>query len=321
MRSLAGACSSDDSNQEAATEEVNEEVGPEYDPGRVRFDSGVVPGSHDCVPPDGAGVQIAWDELENPIYEEPFATKNQTRRNVDGRWHMWFSSGTREGMGYVTSSDWTDWVVVDEARSPDSGGSTDITRAADGRYVVARQVEDDRPVPDSRKVVYRTADDVTEFYRDPPDRIAPGIFDNERQIDAAFAHTQWGVYAIFKRGLSTTIDQTPTLVYSPSGDLAGPWELIGDVDSIGLGEQFQVLTIDGKWHLLVTSIPAHDPTLFRMDGDPADSESWLDWTLVGTFEIPEEDWNTGPYETRDFSHDIANTAYLCDARAVDGTST
>ncbi len=126
------------------------------------------------------------------------------------------------------------------------------------------------------------------------------------------------MFAIFKRGLRETLDQTPTLVYSPTGHLDGPWELAGDVESIGLAENFQFLTIDGKWHLLVTSIPFHDPTLFRLEGDPVDPRSWLDWALVGAFEIPEEDWNTGDHETRGITYDIANSAYLCDARAVDG---
>lgn len=316
-----GACSSGGESTEDTTERPSTTTttvpGPPYDAGPVRFDAGVIPGSHDCVPPDADDVEIAWEELRNPIYEEPAMTKDQTVRFVDGRWHMWFSTRSRDEQGYATSTDWTDWEI-DEDHAPPVGGSSDITRAANGEYVLTLQVEDDRPRADSRKVAYRTRDDPAGFADAEVRRIAPGIYDDERLIDAALAHTEHGVFAIFKRGLRETLDQTPTLVYSPSGDLEGPWELVGDVESIGLAENFQLLTIDGKWHLLVTAIPFHDPTLFRLEGDPLDPASWLDWDLVGAFAIPEEDWNTGDHDTRGITYDVANSAYLCDARVVDG---
>jgi hypothetical protein len=275
----------------------------------------VVPGSHDCVPPDG-NAEIAWSELRNPMYAESAMTKNMTVRFVDGRWHMWFGTRTRDVMGYATSSDWTDWEVAVSA--PDSGGSSDITRAADGRYVLGHQVDDAVDPQNSRKVVYRVSADPTQFHLSAPRRIAPGIHDDERQIDVGLAHTEHGVFAMFKRGAREQLVQTPTLVVSPNGSLDGPWSLVGDVDSIGLAEDFQLLTIDDKWHLLATSIPFHDPTLFRMEGDPSQQESWLEWTKVGVLEVPAETWNDGPYGSRGFTHDIANSAYLCDARAVDG---
>jgi hypothetical protein len=291
-------------------------AGPAYDAGPVRFDAGVIDGSHDCVPPDGVGAEIAWDELRNPIYEEAGATKDQTVRHVDGAWHMYFSSHEPGGVGYATSSDWTDWERAEPR--PNEGGASDLTRAADGRFVLAYQVHDDRPVPDSRKVVTRAADDLAGLADVEAVRIAPGIYDDERLIDAALAHTEWGVFAFFKRGLREQVPQITTLVHSQSGSLDGPWELVGDVESVGWFENYQLLTIDGKWHMLGTSIPFHDPTLYRLEGDPADPRSWLDWTLVGVLEVPREEWNRGPEDTRGFSHDVANSAFLCDARPLDG---
>jgi hypothetical protein len=289
--------------------------GPRYDAGDVRFDSGVVASSHDCVPTDGRA-SIAWSALRNPIYEEAGMTANQTVRHVDGRWHMYFSSVEPGGMGYATSTDWSDWQRTEPR--PDEGGAADLTRGADGSYVLAHQVHDDRPVPDSRKVVTRAAADLSGLATAEPVRIAPGIYDDERSIDGALAHTTAGVFAIFKRGLRDAVPQVTTLVHSPTGSLDGPWVLVGDVESVGWFENDQFLTIDGKWHLLGTSIPFHDPMLYRMEGDPARPHSWLDWKKVRVLDIPQEAWNAGPRDSRGFSHDVANTAFLCDARTVDG---
>jgi hypothetical protein len=312
---LVSACGDDGRNRSEPPSTTRQQLRDGYDPGPVRYPTYVVPGSHDCVPPSG-DADIAWEDLRNPIYAEQAMTKDMTVRFIDGRWHMWFGTRSRDVMGYATSTDWTDWQLAENP--PDSGGSSDITRAVDRRYVLARQVEDAVLVRDGRKVVYRASDDPAELHLSEPRRIAPGVYDDERQIDAALAHTEMGVFAMFKRGERETLVQQPTLVHSPSGYLDGPWSLVGDVESIGLAENFQLLTIDGKWHLLVTSIPYHDPTLFRMEGDPTLPQSWLDWTEVGALDVPAEEWNDGPHESRGVTHDVANSGYLCDARAVDG---
>lgn len=77
-----------------------------------------------------------------------------------------------------------------------------------------------------------------------------------------------------------------------------------------------MLPIDGTWHVLVTRIPLHQPVLYRLAGPPGEAESWLAWEEVGVFTVPEEDWNSG--ETDGIDHETANSAHLCDARALDG---
>ncbi len=319
--SLIAACSGDDDDDAALRDEpsastTSTTVSP-YD-----TETGAVRGSHDCIPPAAQGVEIAWDRLRNPIYEESAMTKDMAVRWVDGRWNMFYSSRLNTdldgSMGYVTSTDWTDWEPT--TPRPDDGGSSDVTRLADGRYAMVHQVDDTatNPIPNSRKIVSRVGDDLEAMVQAPPTRLAPGIYDQERLIDGALAHTQWGTFALFKRGLRESLDQVTTLVHSPSGNLDGPWELVGDVTSVGLLENYQFLTIDGVWHLLGTAIPFHDPTLFRLTGDPSEPASWLDWTLVRSLELPVEDWNAGPHETRGVTHDVANSGFLCDARALDG---
>jgi hypothetical protein len=50
--------------------------------------------------------------------------------------------------------------------------------------------------------------------------------------------------------------------------------------------------------------------------DSSDAQSWLHWKKVRAFKIPEEAWNEG--RTPGFTHETANSAYLCDARKLDG---
>jgi hypothetical protein len=241
--------------------------------------------------------------------------KDQAVRFADGRWHMFFSDGSpeRSGMGHAVSDDWSEWTLV--TPRPDRGGSNDVTRLADGRYVVAHQVpRDDEPA--SRRLVYRVAESLDEIAGARERPLFPGIYASERLIDVALAHTEWGTFGMFKRGARTSLTQVTTLVHSPSGSLDGPWTLVGDPD-VGWFENYQLLPIDGRWHLLGTRIPVHAPELYRLDGDPSDPAAWLHWTPLRTLEVPEEGWNSGG-TVPGIDYERANSGYLCDARAVDG---
>jgi hypothetical protein len=132
-------------------------------------------------------------------------------------------------------------------------------------------------------------------------------------IDAALAHTPDGIFLGYKLG------QTFEVATSPSGSLDGPWEVVGQprLAETPLLENYQFLVVDGRWHLLGTAVPLHRPVLFRLTGDPAEPRAWLDWELVGELDVPVEDWNSGPAEPG-IGHERANSAYLCDARTVDG---
>jgi hypothetical protein len=276
--------------------------------------TGAVVSAHQCVP---SGAQrgdatVAWERLRNPVFATDHMTKDQTIRLIDGRWHLFFSEMVDEEKrtGHVTSTDMVRWTPAPPA---DRFGSPDITRARDGKYVITLQLPDPKN-PDLRKIYYRTASNPEGPWSEPA-QLVPALFEDERIIDSAIAHTASGLFLLFKRGLHDSVVQHDELAYSPSGSLDGPWQHLGQPD-LPWSENFELLPIDGVWHVLVTTIPIHHPALFRLAGPPADPQSWLHWTQVSQFDIPQEDWNRG--ETPGITHETANSAYLCDARELDG---
>jgi hypothetical protein len=281
-------------------------------------DRAPVPGAHECVPRSGAEqdkARVAWKDLRNPIFSLDHMVKDQTIRLVDGRFHLFYSERTEEGAGkggtgHAVSRNLADWK---QARTVQHWGSPDITRAADGRYLITYQAQ--LPTnPDVSKLHFVATKRVGGKWSEPV-RLIPGIFEEERTIDGAFAHTRDGLFLLFKRGAHTAVEQHDELAWSPSGSPDGPWSYLGETD-LPWSENFQFLSIDGTWHVLLTEIPIHRPALYRLAGDPADPESWRHWTLVRQLDVPQEAWNSG--ETPGITHETANSAYLCDARRLDG---
>ena len=277
--------------------------------------SGVIRGAHDCVPrakADRGDARVAWKQLKNPILAIDTSTKDQGIRLVDGTWHLFYSDRQPNGAAltsHSTSTDLTSWES--EPLFP-GAGSPDITHAADGRYVITAQVRD--AVNDEiSRLHYFTASDPNGAWT-PATRLT-GLFEDERTIDGAIAHTRFGLFVLFKRGLHDSTQQNVHLAWSPSGSLDGPWESLGEPD-LPWSENFQFLVIGGVWHVLVTTIPVHHPTLFRLVGNPANEKSWLHWKKVRQLEVPQESWNKG--RTPGITHETANSAYLCDARRLDG---
>lgn len=274
------------------------------------------PDAHQCAPGDAV---IGWDRLQNPIFELPdTAAKDVSLRWHGGRWNLLFSHISddpfRFRLGSAFSDDLADWTpgpVIDQA---DTGGSAspDVTRSEDGELVVTYNSHTRDTGTNPNKLWYRTATDLGTL--SAPRRLAPELFlDIDRVIDAAVAHTDHGLFLAYKSG---EIVQVPMLAHSPSGSIEGPWQVVGPLASVGPAENFQFLPIDGSWHLLVTRIDplranGHIPVLYRLAVETPAPASWLVWTEVGTLAIPSEPWNTS-------SGEVANAAYLCDGRDVDG---
>jgi hypothetical protein len=76
----------------------------------------------------------------------------------------------------------------------------------------------------------------------------------------------------------------------------------------------QVIRIDGVFHLLATTLLPHRPVLHRLEGDPADPQSFRKWMRIRELEVPEQSWNTG----KSVFYERANAAHLFDDRAVSG---
>jgi len=264
-----------------------------------------------CVEPGQSAAPIPWERLRNPIYSLPdAAAKDVAVRLVDGRWQMLFShvreDPFRFRIGITDSADLTSWTAARLWDQPEVGGlaSPDITRDRNGAYIVTYNSHT-RDVGGLNKMYARTSLDFRSW--SPPRRLALSVRPrpDDRIIDAAVAHTSNGMFLGYNH-----LEDRFELAWSPSGSIDGPWRRLGVADT-GPLENYQFLQIDGVWHMVGTTIPVHRELLYRLAGPPDEPGSWLHWDLVREFDIPQEAWNMPPGE-------IANAAYLCDARALDG---
>ncbi len=268
--------------------------------------------SQACVEPSSRGeARIPWDRLRNPVFSLPdAAVKDVAIRLVNGRWRLLFSQVREDPfrfrIGLSSSVDLLGWSPLELWDQPDVGGvaSPDITRDREGTYVVTYNSHT-RDVDGLTKLYARTSGDFRSW--SPPRRLALEVRHqpDDRLIDAAVAHTDAGLFL----GYNYQQDQFE-VAWSPSGSLDGPWQRLGVADT-GPFENYQFLVIDGVWHMVGTTIPVHRELLYRLTGPPHEPSSWLHWTLVREFEVPSEEWNHPPGE-------VANAAFLCDARALDG---
>ncbi len=268
--------------------------------------------SQACVEPAARGdARVAWEQLRNPVFSLPdAAVKDVAVRLVGGRWQLLFShvreDPFRFRIGLSSSGDLRAWTPVELWDQPEVGGvaSPDITRDPSGTYVVTYNSHT-RDVDGLTKLYARTSPDFRSW--SAPRRLALDVRPqpDDRLIDAAVAHTSGGLFL----GYNYQQDVFE-MAWSQSGSLDGPWQRLGVADT-GPFENYQFLVIDGVWHMVGTTIPVHRELLYRLAGPPEEPSSWLHWTLVREFEVPSEEWNHPPGE-------IANAAYLCDARALDG---
>jgi hypothetical protein len=267
---------------------------------------------------------IAWDRLRNPIVSyDHAAVRDIGVRMVHGRWHLAFTSAVGNGptwrIATATSTDLRGWSPP-AVWPPQAGvagvASPDITRRPDGTYVVTYE-SNPREAAGQDKIYYRTSPDLTHW--SGPRRLAPTIHPSpgERLIDPALAWTRHGLFLGYKFGGGT---QHFELAWSRSGRVEGPWQYVGRPDITVYGdtvENYQFLQVDGVWKLLATSNSFDRPWLFTLTGNPADPKGWLQWSPGRELEVPAEAWNRAAgIPSVDFEQE--NSAYLCDARRVDG---
>jgi hypothetical protein len=297
--------------------------GPTPSGAPVSFD-----GTQGCLGPpaeSGHGT-IAWDRLRNPILSyDSRGVRDIALRLLHGQWHLLFTSVVGSapdwGITSATTSDLATWdPPVDWPPQPGTTGlaSPDVTRSPDGTYVVTYQSdpgETDPPGP--AKLYYRTSPDLVHW--SAPHRLAPTIHPApaDRLIDAALAWTPHGLALGYKFGSD---QQHFEIAWSASGSLDGPWQLVGRPDITVYGdtiENYEFLPIDGVWNLLATSNMFDRPWLFTLTGDATRPDGWLHWSAGRELEVPLESWNSGA-GLPGVNYEIANSAYLCDLRRVDG---
>ncbi len=285
---------------------------------------------HACIVGDGGAARVDWSALTDPVLSYPLAgAKDEAVVWSGGRWHMLFSyltndpsapGGVRWDVATATSADLTPWSAPDPwPRQAGTLGvaSPDVVRTPAGRFVVTYQSNPSGAGQD--KLYYRTSADLEHFSAAHPlaPALAPAAAD--RQIDAALAFTGHGVILGFKAS-SADGPQHFEVASSASGSLAGPWTLLGRPDITlydDTVENYEFVGVGGHWDLVATSNELDQPWLFRLDGDPATPASWLHWSTGRELQVPAEPWDSGQGLTG-VGYERDNSAFLCDARSVDG---
>jgi len=260
----------------------------------------------------------------------------------DGLYHLFFSAFDQERstVVHVTTHDWVSFSPFHfqlDGRNEDWIGmcSPDIT-FGDGRYVIVLNSWGEahgRP----NMMFYMESPDLKSWSSPRP--LGHNLAPDARIIDGALAWTGKVWICVCKWW------KHPRIAWAPHLD--GPWRWVSEKaaqlkNSVGeengyTHENFQLLQIDGVWNLLstdytpskkgrqpspqtgtaATGIPFqrgisgsdHTPWLYRLPGDPAQLESWLEWEGGFPLEVPAEDFNT---------IDRINAAAIMDHRSVDG---
>lgn len=258
---------------------------------------------------------VSWGALRNPLLGYPDAAiKDAFLVRHEGIFRLGYSlirdDPFRFRLGFASSTDLVTFQPAPTLDQPETGGlaSPTVVRAPDGRFVMTYNSHTRDVGTALNKLYLRTSSDLQVWSEPTRLHIDGADADDDRLIDAALAFTDHGAFLLFKR------EQRPQIAHSPSGAPEGPWKLLGAIEPDNL-ENLQALRIDGRWHLLGTSLPlVHRPMLYRLDGDEADPAAWRSWTPVRELEIPEQSWNRGPT----IAYERANAAYLVDARPTDG---
>jgi hypothetical protein len=293
----------------------------------------VPPGQdHACVVAGSGRPPVAWAALANPVLHEPDAgVKDQALVWAGGRWHMLFSlvtddarlpGGVRWNVAVATSRDLRRWSApVAWPAQPGVIGvaSPDIVRSPSGRFVATYDSGPGETGGGQAKLYYRTSADLVHWSAARPlgRGLAPGAGD--RMIDPALAWTGHGLVLGYKSGGPGAV-QHFEIAWSRSGSLDGPWVSVGRPDISLYGdtvENFEFLTLGGRWHLVATSNTLDQPWMFSLVGNPTAPASWLHWTAGAEFQIPAQTWDTGTgISSVGFEH--ANSVFLCDAHATGG---
>jgi hypothetical protein len=278
---------------------------------------------HACIVQGNVKPEVAWSKLRNPIVAYAnAAAKDQALIWADEAWHMLFSYVTddttvagQEHWGIATSqsSDLLHWSpAAPWSEQPGGMASPDIVRSPSGMFVATYDSPPNETGPTQAKLYYRTSSDLVHW--SAPHPLARSLYPDPdvRVIDPALAWTGNGLVLAYKVG-TTSQPQAFEIGWSKSGSLAGPWTVVGrpDVriydDTV---ENYELLSVNGSWHLVATSNTLDQPWMFTLSGPPANPSSWLHWVDGYELAVPSESWNTGA-GLSSVSYEHANSAFLC----------
>ena len=278
---------------------------------------------------------IPWEELSNPVLADPeIPLKDPCVVYHRGVFHMFTSGASYRTRDFQTYE------------GPFTGyGSPDVTRTADGRFLLVYQTRDtanpgpdprvdpDSPQNEFRRLSYRVSEDLETWSEER--ELYPSL-QPDRHIDGSLAYDEGChcYYLGFKSGV--TIQQF-RVARSAGPEIDGDWigplkayagegclldklvPLIGDTIT-RWAENYQFLRIDGRWRMIATArdprrpidfgyMGSHEPFVYELRGQGGTLEEWTDWVGKRQLQVPQQDWNS-------LMH--ANSAYLCDWRDQDG---
>lgn len=278
---------------------------------------------HACIAQGSAAPDVAWSALKNPILAYPdAAAKDQALIWAKGSWHMLFSYVTNDtpiaggenwDIASAESTDLRTWSPpVPWSEQPGGMASPDVVRSPSGLYVSTYDSPPGENGPTQAKLYYRTSTDLVNW--SAPHPLAQALYPNPgaRMIDPALAWTGRGLILAYKVG-STSQSQAFEIAWSQSGSLSGPWEVVGRPKITVYGdtfENYELLPVMGRWHLVATSNALDQPWIFSLSGQPAEPRSWLHWVDGHEMRVPSEAWNTG-VGLSSVTYEHANSAFLC----------
>ncbi|HLI75139.1 MAG TPA: hypothetical protein VKU86_14780, partial [Acidimicrobiales bacterium] len=289
---------------------------------------------HACVVPGSTRPALDWSALRNPILSDPNAgEKDQALVWAFGQWHMLFSYVTHDvpvagaehwNIATAASPDLVHWSppVPWPAQSGVAGvASPDIVRAPSGAFVATYDSGPGETNGGQAKLYYRTSSDLVTW--SAPSLLAPELHPQpgDRLIDPALAWTGHGLVLGYKYGpVSNADSQHFEVAWSPSGSLAGPWQVVGRPDIVVYGdtvENLEFVALGGRWWVVATSNRFDQPWIFQLVGDPSRPSAWRRWGHGRMLGIPSQGWDSGPgISSVGFEH--ANSVFLCDARGATG---
>jgi hypothetical protein len=285
---------------------------------------------HACVVPGSGRPAVAWSQLADPIVSQPDAgVKDQALIWAGGAWHMLFSyvtndaalpGGVRWNIATATSTDLAHWStpVPWPAQAGVVGvASPDVVRSPTGTFVVTYDSGPGDRAGGQPKLYYRTSPDLTTWSAPHPLARSLGPASGDRMIDPALAWTGHGLILGYKSGTDT---QHFEIAWSRSGSVAGPWVAVGPATLSLYGdtvENYEFLTLGGRWRLVATSNTLDQPWMFTLVGRASSPASWLHWSGGAQLQIPAQPWDTGP-GLSSVGYEHANSIFLCDAHASDG---
>lgn len=260
---------------------------------------------------------IAWSQMRNPILAEPDRLLKDPCFVFHEGWFYCFSHHNYRSQDLHT---WEPWGE----RTP---SQPDVTQHASIWYMASAGPRPAGWAKGNASPSYRTSATLEQW--SAGNVLLPGLSE-ERNIDPALAWVGNRVFVAFKR------QQKPHIArILPQGQILGfqdtPYRRMtlkggswfDRLFEPHWGEQFQLLQIDGWWHLLTTAGRLADtnlacralypytynkhPFLYRKRDDGNRLQDWQVWVGRRELVIPQERWNRAMW---------ANGAYLCDWRDI-----